>query len=154
MFCTFLVLAFQSESIFVIKVDLIVSCFETYEFLLYATLISRRVQALQSAFNALLVTGIVFYFLTRLAQLAILIGLFVLSYGPMQATSKTKALYWVSMVLCVALIFLQSYTFVIYYNIWKSTNRKLLCQEDLPTHVTASSASCQFVGFRPRGESV
>ena len=148
MFCTFLVLAFQSESIFVIKVDLIVSCFATYEFLLYATLISRRVQALQSAFNSLLVTGIVFYLLTRLAQLALLIGLFVLSYRPMQASSKTEALYWVSMALCVALMLLQSYTLVIYHSIWKRTNRQLLCQEDLPTHVTVPSVSCQFVGFR------
>ena len=49
MFCTFLVLAFQSQSLFVIKVDLIVSCFATYEFMPYAALIAQRVGALKSA---------------------------------------------------------------------------------------------------------
>ena len=120
MFCTFVVLAYQAESIFVIKIDVILSCFATYEFLLYAALVARKVPALRGAFPSLLVAGISFYLLTRLVQLALLICLFVLSYGSMQATSRTKALYWVSMAMCIALVLLQSYTFVIYYSLWKS----------------------------------
>ena len=149
MFCTFLVLAFQSESLFVVKVDLIVSCFATYEFLLYASLISRRVHALQRAFRPLLIAGIGFYLLTRLIQLAMLIGLFVLSYDMMQVTSRSKALYWVSMFLSIALVVLQSYTFVIYYGIWKSTTQKMSRLEELPTHVIASSASPQLITHHP-----
>ena len=119
MFCTFVVLAYQAESIFVIKFNVILSCFATYEFLLYMSLVSRKVPALRSVFPALVLAGISFYFLTRLVQLALLIGLFVLSYGSMQVTSRTIALYWVTMILCIALIVLQSYTFVIYYKVQK-----------------------------------
>ena len=145
MFCIFLVLAFQSQSIFVVKVDLIVSCFATYEFLLYACLISRRVFLLKSAFSPLLVSGLAFYFLTRLVQIVLLVGLFVLSYDSMRATQKTIALYWVSMVLCLALVVLQSYTFVIYHGIWKSTTAKTDADLRLPTHLTATST--QFSRF-------
>ncbi|KAA6428586.1 MAG: hypothetical protein FRX49_01461 [Trebouxia sp. A1-2] len=41
-FCTFSVLAFQAESLFLLKVNIVVSCFATYEFLLYAALIARK----------------------------------------------------------------------------------------------------------------
>lgn len=130
MFCTFLVLAFQShvQSLFVIKVDLIVSCFATYEFLLYAALISRRVHAMFGAFCPLLVVGVGFYLLTRLVQMAMLVGLFVLSYDSMQDSNRTKSLYWVSVALCLVLTVLQSYTFVIYYNIWRRTDGKVMPQ--------------------------
>ncbi len=149
MFCTFLVLAFQSQSLFVIKVDLIVSCFATYEFMLYAALIARRVGALRSACSVLLVTGLSFYLLTRLVQLAILIGLFVLSYEPMQASGRTIALYWVSLCMCVVLVALQSYTFVIYRGIWNSTAgyRKQRQQPILPTQDSARSGDTHFSVF-------
>ncbi len=149
MFCTFLVLAFQSRSLFVIKVDLIVSCFATYEFMLYAALIARRVQALRSAGSVLLVTGLSFYLLTRLVQLAILIGLFVLSYEPMRASGRTIALYWVSLCMCVMLVVLQTYTFVIYHGIWKSTacHRKQRQQPILPTQDSARSGDTHFSVF-------
>lgn len=146
-FCTFLVLAFQSQSIFVIKVDLIVSCFATYEFLLYASLISRRVHTLLRLFRPMLVVGIGLYLLTRLVQSAMLIGLFVLSYDSMQVSSKTKALYWVSMALCLVLVVLQSYTYVIYYSIWTSTNSKLMRQHNPPTN--EASINCdQMASFQ------
>jgi hypothetical protein len=149
MFCTFLVLAFQSQSLFVIKVDLIVSCFATYEFLLYAALIARRVQVLKSACCVLLVTGLSFYLLTRLVQLAILIGLFVLSYEPMRASGRTIALYWVSLCMCVVLVVLQTYTFVIYHSIWKSTgcHGKQSQQPILPTQDSARSGDTHFSVF-------
>ncbi len=91
MFCTFLVLGFQSQSNLVVKLDVIVSCFATYKFVLYAALIARRVRALQNSYALLHITGVVFYLLTRLVQLAILIGLFVLSYEPMRASGKSVA---------------------------------------------------------------
>ena len=141
-----MVLAFQSQSIFVLKVDLIFSCFATYEFLLYACLISRRVVLLKSAFSPLLMSGLAVYLLTRLVQVVLLVGLFVQSYVAMRATQKTIALYWVSMVLCLALVVLQSYTFFIYHGIWKGTTVKTDADLRLPTHLTATST--QFSRFR------
>ena len=116
-----IVLAFQAESIFAVKFGGIFSCFATYEFLLYAALIVRRTKLSKWWFYALTTVGIAFYFLTRLIQLVLLIGLFVLSYEPMRNTQKNIALWWVCLMLCVVLNMLQMYTFVIYRGIWNST---------------------------------
>ena len=123
-FCTFSVLAFQAESLFLLKVNIVVSCFATYEFLLYAALIARKVPALQKCFRWLMIVGLGFYAMTRVVQLVMLIGLFVLGFGAMSHTSRNSALYWVSMALCAAVIVLQLYTFVIYRAIWQSTLAK------------------------------
>lgn len=123
-FCTFSVLAFQAESLFLLKVNIVVSCFATYEFLLYAALIARKVPALQKCFRWLMLVGLGFYAMTRVVQLVMLVGLFVLGFGAMSHTSRNSALYWVSMALCAAVILLQLYTFVIYRAIWHSTHTK------------------------------
>ncbi len=120
-FCTFSVLAFQAESLFLLKVNIVVSCFATYEFLLYAALIARKVPALQKCFRWLMIVGLGFYAMTRVVQLVMLIGLFVLGFGAMSHTSRNSAL---SMALCAAVIVLQLYTFVIYRAIWQSTLAK------------------------------
>ena len=133
-FCTFSVLAFQAESLFLLKVNIVVSCFATYEFLLYAALIARKVPALQKCFRWLMIVGLGFYAMTRAVQLVMLIGLFVLGFGAMSHTSRNSALYWVSMALCAAVIVLQLYTFVIYRAIWQSTLAKQPAQPAQPRH--------------------
>ncbi len=123
-FCTFSVLALQAESLFLLKVNIVISCFATYEFLLYAALIARKVRALQKKFRWLFIVGLGFYAMTRVIQLVMLIGLFVFGFGAMSHTTRNSALYWVSMALCAAVILLQLYTFVIYRAIWQSTHAR------------------------------
>ncbi|KAL0025795.1 hypothetical protein WJX79_000604 [Trebouxia sp. C0005] len=57
-------------------------------------------------------------------EIILLIGLFVLNFGDSSHTSKDSALYWVGMVMTIALVVLQLYTFVIYRAIWRSTTGK------------------------------
>ena len=137
-FCTFSVLAFQAESLFLLKVNIVVSCFATYEFLLYAALIARKVPALQKCFRWLMIVGLGFYAMTRAVQLVMLIGLFVLGFGAMSHTSRNSALYWVSMALCAAVIVLQLYTFVIYRAIWQSTLAKQPAQPRHARHLATN----------------
>lgn len=137
-FCTFSVLAFQAESLFLLKVNIVVSCFATYEFLLYAALIARKVPALQKCFRWLMIVGLGFYAMTRVVQLVMLIGLFVLGFGAMSHTSRNSALYWVSMALCAAVIVLQLYTFVIYRAIWQSTLAKQSAQPRNARHLATN----------------
>lgn len=124
MFCTLSVLAFQAENLFMVKICITTSCFATYEVLLYAALISRKVQALCRYFQCLTVLGLTLYGITRLLQTAILISLFVYGFNPMSHTSRNSALYWVGLCMCTALSALQLYTFVIYKAIWQSTKAK------------------------------
>ena len=124
MFCTLTVLAFQSQSVFLLKLDIIVSVFATYEFGLYAALLSRKMASIRFMFEPLVFVGVGFYLLTRLVQAALLVGLFVLGYSPMRRSKKNIALYWVGMFMCVALVMLQMYTFVIYYAIWSKDRLK------------------------------
>lgn len=139
MFCTIIVLAFQAESIFIVKVGMITSCFATYEFPLYAALIARKTQLLKRCFGFLIISGLSFYLLTRIVQLVLLIGLFTLSYTPMRNTQRNVALYWVSLVLSVCLVVLQLYTFVIYGQIWTKTSK--FKQQQLPTHADTIAAA-------------
>ncbi len=136
-FCTFSVFAFQAESLFLLKVNIVVSCFATYEFLLYAALIARKVPALQKCFRWLMIVGLGFYAMSRVVQLVMLIGLFVLAFGAMSHTSRNSALYWVSMALCAAVILLQLYTFVIYRAIWQSTHAKQSARQLAPNDLPA-----------------
>ena len=108
-----------------IKVDLIVSSFATYEFLLYAALISRKTKLIQAWFKVLMILGLSFYALTRLVQIMLLVALFVFSYGPTSHTRKGCALWWVGVFMSCALIILQLYTFVIYKSIWISHKHRL-----------------------------
>lgn len=124
MFCTVAVLAFQAESLFMIKISILTSCFATYEVLLYAALISRKVQALHRYFRCLTVLGVTLYGVTRLLQTAILTSLFAYGFEPMSHTSRNRALYWVGLCMCIALSALQLYTFVIYKTIWRRTTAK------------------------------
>jgi len=71
-----------------------------------------------------MILGLGFYGMTRLVQIILLIGLFVLNFGDMSHTSEDSALYWVGMILTIALVVLQLYTFVIYRAIWRSTTGK------------------------------
>ena len=141
MFCTIIVFAFQAESIFIVKVGMITSCFATYEFPLYAALIARRTKLLKHCFVFLIISGLSFYLLTRVVQLILLIGLFVLSYQPMRNTQRNIALYWVSLVLSVCLVVLQMYTFVIYNKIWTKTSKSYKQQPLLPTREETSAAA-------------
>ncbi len=84
-----------------------------------------------------MIVGLGFYAMTRVIQLVMLIGLFVLGFGAMSHTSRNSALYWVSMALCAAVIVLQLYTFVIYRAIWQSTLTKQPARQLAPSVLPA-----------------
>ena len=107
-----------------IKVDLIVSCFATYEFLLYFSLLSRKTHSLKSWFEPAMILGLLFYGVMRLVQVMLLLALFILSFGATSHDSSDSALWWVGLCMCIALMVLQLYTFVIYKAIWVSTKRQ------------------------------
>ena len=119
MFCSLLLLALESQYTFVIKIYIIVSCFATFEFLLYAALIARKLHAPVRITKCLMAAGLVLYGLTRPLQAVLLIGLFVAGYGLEVNTSKGLGLWWTSLVMSVLLSALQCYTFVIYFAIWR-----------------------------------
>lgn len=73
-------------------------------------------------------SGLAFYALTRLIQAALLIGLFVASYGQETRTPKGRGLWWTSLIMSALLGLLQCYTFVIYSAIW----RRRIGQHKLP----------------------
>ena len=85
--CAFPVLAFQSQSPFVLKVTVVISCFASYEFLLHAALICSKMPVLRTWFRWLTILGVAFYGATRLFQTFFLVVLFKVGYGPMN-TSK------------------------------------------------------------------
>ena len=130
MFCTLTVLAFQPESLFMLKICIIGSCFATYEVLLYAALISRKISAFSKLFPGLIISGVALYASTRMLQTAMFISLFVYGFEPMRHNPQDIALYWVGLLMCLALTALQMYTFVIYRGIWKSTMTKATIHSD------------------------
>ena len=138
MFCSMLALMLESSSTFVLKVDVILSCFATYEMLLYASLIARRVSRSAVLVKSIMAAGLAFYAFTRLVQAALLIGLFVATYGQESKSSNGRGLWWTSLIMCTLLGLLQCYTFVIYSAIWRRIG-----QPQLPRHMpsTASQAS-------------
>ena len=142
MFCSLLCLAFEAQSSFVIKVDLIVSCFATFEFLLYASLIARRVNASVRVIKCIMATGLAFYGFTRLVQAALLIGLFVAGYGLEVSTSKGLGLWWTSLVMSVLLSALQCYTFVIYSAIWRRLGPAISTETATSSEDSASGPMC------------
>ncbi|KAK9838896.1 hypothetical protein WJX74_005448 [Apatococcus lobatus] len=132
MFCSMLALMLESTSTFVLKVDVILSCFATYEMLLYASLIARKVLKSVVVVKSIMAAGLAFYAFTRLIQAALLIGLFVASYGQENRTSKGRGLWWTSLIMCTLLSLLQCYTFIIYSAIWRHIGRPRL--PSLPQH--------------------
>ena len=140
MFCSFLVLAFEAESPFVLKVDVIVSCFATYEVLLYAALIARKAHAPTIVIKVIMAGGLGFYGLTRVVQLVLLIGLFAGGYRYQHETAKGTALWWTSLVMSALLVMLQLYTFVIYRAIWKRPGSSVT---EPKLELRESAAQCQ-----------
>lgn len=139
MFCSLVMLAFEAKSPFVLKLDLIVSCFATYEVLLYAALIVRKTHAHTIVVKAIMAAGLGFYGFTRLLQLVLLIGLFAGGYSYQKETSKGLALWWTSLVMSALLVALQCYTFVIYGAIWKRLGQSITKPElDLKTSWSAA----------------
>lgn len=82
---------------------LLIDLFATYEFLLYAALVMRRLQAPTARTRAVLVAGVWLYGLTRLVQLAALGTLFVGSVGRLGGECQ----YWLLLAVTTVLMLVQ-----------------------------------------------
>lgn len=135
--CAFPVLAFQSQSPFALKLTVVVSCFASYEFLLYAALICSTMPVLRRYFRWLTILGFTLYGATRVLQTFLLVVLFKVGFGPMNTsrsqtardgrtpiaghTNGTIAVYWISMFMCIVITAQQLWRLVLYRNLWRST---------------------------------
>ncbi|KAL4430907.1 hypothetical protein ABPG75_006163 [Micractinium tetrahymenae] len=109
---------FFARSFFVLKLGLIFDCMATYEVLLFATLMARRLGASHAAVRAMLAAGIFIYAATRVLQLVVLIPFFKGSYGQLAGCGGLGV--WSAMlVLTSILLIIQAYTFRIYAGVWR-----------------------------------
>lgn len=95
----------------------------SWEFLLFVTLVARKLRVYTFVVKALLVTGISVYFLTRCLQFAILASLFAYGYQPMSHTARDRFIYWFFGAMVIGFHIIQTYTYVIYHNVWNSINK-------------------------------
>ena len=135
--CAFPILAFQSQSPFVLKLTVVISCFASYEFLLHAALICSKMPVLRKWFRWLTIIGLMLYIATRLVQTFLIILLFVAGFNPMNTSQShdrpgdlekvpghsagTIAVYWIALFMCIVITAQQMWKLVIYRNLWRST---------------------------------
>ena len=101
-----------------------IDVFASWEFLLFWTLGSRKLRVFHWVSKALLISGIGIYFLIRCLQFAILASLFAHGYKPMRYTAQNRFIYWFLAVMIIGFHVIQTYTCVIYQNIWKSIKKR------------------------------
>ena len=144
--CALPVLAFQSQSPFVLKLTVVISCFASYEFLLHAALICSKMPVLHAWFYWLTLLGLILYSATRVLQTFFIVLLFKVGYGPMntqnpttlfltQTSSSTNipipftagcsaatiAEYWIALFMAIVITAAQLWKLVVYRQLWHST---------------------------------
>ncbi len=123
LFFVFVITGFVTRSVFALKVMICIDLFASWEFVLFLTLVARKLKVNTAVVKSLLIIGITLYFLTRCLQFAILASLFAYGYQPMSHTARDRGVYWgfALMIICFHLI--QTYTYVIYRHVWKSIKK-------------------------------
>lgn len=139
--CALPVLAFQSESPFVLKLTVVISCFASYEFLLHAALICSKMPLLRSWFYWLTLLGLILYSATRVLQTFLIVLLFKVGFGPMntqkamplsltddQSSTQTNLTsghsaativeYWIALLMAVVITAAQLWKLVVYRHLW------------------------------------
>jgi len=119
----FVITGFVTRSIFALKVMICIDLFASWEFVLFWTLVARKLKVNTTIVKALLLIGIGLYFLTRCLQFAVLASLFAYGYHPMSHTAHNRGVYWGFALMIICFHFIQAYTYVIYRNVWRSINR-------------------------------
>lgn len=151
LFYVFVITGFVTRSVFALKVMVCIDVFASWEFLLFLTLVSRKLRVFTWVSKALLLSGILVYFLTRCLQFAILASLFAYGYKPMSYTARNRFIYWFFAVMIIGFHIIQTYTYVIYHNVWHSIKKaearerqsKLPITTAAKDENTASEASMQ-----------
>ena len=122
----FIFIASVKRSVFAVKLDFILDYFVCWEFALYLVLIAYRLKAKVFWQQVLLGFAAVTYGVSRVVQLILVIGLFVLSFDRMK---PQPAIYYSMLILTIILIALQTYTGYIYWGIWtrvQKTHKELV----------------------------
>ena len=123
LFFVFVITGFVTRSIFALKVMICIDLFASWEFVLFWTLVARKLKVNTTIVKALLFIGIGLYFLTRCLQFAVLASLFAYGYQPMSHTAHNRGVYWGFALMIICFHVIQTYTYVIYHNVWRSINR-------------------------------
>lgn len=123
LFFVFVITGFVTRSIFALKVMVCIDLFASWEFVLFWTLVARKLKVNTTIVKSLLLVGIGLYFLTRCLQFAVLASLFAYGYKPMSHTTHNRGVYWGFGLMVIGFHIIQTYTYVIYHNVWRSINR-------------------------------
>ena len=123
LFFVFVITGFVTRSIFALKVMICIDLFASWEFMLFWTLVARKLRLNTSIVKALLLIGIGLYFITRCLQFAILATLFAYGYQPMSHTAHDQGVYWGFALMIICFHVIQTYTYVIYRNVWHSIKK-------------------------------
>ena len=123
LFYVFVITGFVTRSVFALKVMICIDLFASWEFALFILLVARKLNVNTQMLKGLLIIGIGIYFLTRCLQLAVLVSLFVYGYGPMSHTAHDRGVYWGFLLMIICFHLIQTYTYVIYRNVWRSIDR-------------------------------
>ena len=123
LFFVFVITAFVTRSIFALKVMICIDLFASWKFVLFWTLVARKLKVNTTIVKALLFIGIGLYFSTRCLQLAVLASLFAYGYQPMSHTAHNRGVYWGFVLMITCFHCIQTYTYVIYHHVWCSINR-------------------------------
>lgn len=123
LFFVFVTTGFVTRSVFALKVMICIDVFASWEFLLFLTLVARKLKVHTFVVKCLLIAGITAYFLTRCLQFAILASLFAYGYIAMSYSTYNRGIYWGFLVMIICFHIIQTYTYVIYRNVWKSIKR-------------------------------
>ena len=123
LFFAFVITGFVTRSIFALKVMICIDLFASWEFMLFWTLVARKLKVNTTIVQALLIIGIGLYFVTRCLQFAILATLFAYGYQPMSHTTHDQGVYWGFALMIICFHVIQTYTCVIYRNVWHSIKK-------------------------------
>lgn len=94
LFFVFVTTGFVTRNVFALKVMICIDLFASWEFLLFLTLVARKLRVHTLIVKCLLISCIRVYFLTRCLQFAILASLSAYGYKPMSHSTHNRGIYW------------------------------------------------------------
>ena len=94
LFFVFVTTGFVTRNVFALKVMICIDLFASWEFLLFLTLVARKLRVHTLIVKCLLISCIPVYFLTRCLQFAILASLSAYGYKPMSHSTHNRGIYW------------------------------------------------------------
>ena len=96
----------------------------TFEVLLYVSLLLSRLRVAARTTKAFIAAALALYGVSRIVQTVMLAHIFVVGAARMQHGSSSRAVYWISLLLVLALSGIQCYTFLIYGRLYMRCGKR------------------------------